>query len=163
MFLRLLTSAELRGNPDEYSGFLFNEEVGLVDVPTFCASQVDPVGKEAGERFLFAFPIYIIYIYMYVRLMSMIDVDHVQVLALARALKVNLKLAYLDGRQATQARDPSPAAPSSVGQETAATRSAKGKDRGTGKGERRETTAVEIHLFQYDEEKDEVGVVLLYR
>lgn len=49
MFLRLLTSAELRRNKEEYFAFLLSEDGDVVDVPTFCSAQVDPCGKEAGQ------------------------------------------------------------------------------------------------------------------
>ncbi|KDQ54548.1 hypothetical protein JAAARDRAFT_397855 [Jaapia argillacea MUCL 33604] len=72
VFLRLLTSAQIRTDPDSYADFLFNPELGEPMAPReFCESFVEAVGKEA---------------------------DHVQMTALSRALNVNFSVAYLDGR-----------------------------------------------------------------
>ncbi|TFK47225.1 cysteine proteinase [Heliocybe sulcata] len=74
VFLRLLTSAQIRTDPDEYAPFLFHPELGEPMTPReFCETFVEAVGKEA---------------------------DHVQMTALARALKINFSVAYLDGRSA---------------------------------------------------------------
>ncbi|KAI0744790.1 cysteine proteinase [Earliella scabrosa] len=70
VYLRLLTSAEIKTNPD-YAAFLFHPETGdQMDPENFCNNFVEAVGKEA---------------------------DHVQMNALATALKVNVNVAYLDG------------------------------------------------------------------
>ncbi|KAM5538858.1 hypothetical protein V8D89_007580 [Ganoderma adspersum] len=70
VFLRLLTSAEIKTNPD-YAAFLLHPETGeQMDPESFCNNFVEAVGKEA---------------------------DHVQMNALATALKVNVNIAYLDG------------------------------------------------------------------
>ncbi|KAI0752149.1 peptidase C65 Otubain-domain-containing protein [Fomes fomentarius] len=70
VYLRLLTSAEIKTNPD-YAAFLFHPETGeQMDPELFCNNFVEAVGKEA---------------------------DHVQMNALATALKVNVNVAYLDG------------------------------------------------------------------
>ncbi|EJD43683.1 cysteine proteinase [Auricularia subglabra TFB-10046 SS5] len=72
MYLRLLTSAQIRADADNYAAFLFHPETGEpMAVREFCESFVEAIGREA---------------------------DHVQVTALARALKVNVRIAYLDGR-----------------------------------------------------------------
>ncbi|KAJ7584868.1 cysteine proteinase [Mycena floridula] len=72
VYLRLLTSAQLRHDPDEYAPFLFHPELGEpMDVRPFCEAFVEAVGKEA---------------------------DHVQMIALSRALQININVAYLDGR-----------------------------------------------------------------
>ncbi|KAJ8455537.1 hypothetical protein ONZ45_g18921 [Pleurotus djamor] len=74
VYLRLLTSAQIRSDPDEYSPFLFHPEIGIPLEPReFCEAFVEAVGKEA---------------------------DHVQMTALARALGLNIDVAYLDGRSA---------------------------------------------------------------
>ncbi|KZT69469.1 cysteine proteinase [Daedalea quercina L-15889] len=71
VYLRLLTSAKIRADPDEYAAFLFHPEIGEpMEVRDFCESFVEAVGKEA---------------------------DHVQMTALTKALKVNVSVAYLDG------------------------------------------------------------------
>ncbi|TFY76962.1 hypothetical protein EWM64_g7052 [Hericium alpestre] len=72
VYLRLLTSAQIRTDPESYEPFLIHPELGE-PVPTrdFCEAFVEAIGKEA---------------------------DHVQVTALSRALKINVKVAYLDGR-----------------------------------------------------------------
>lgn len=78
VYLRLLTSAFLKTNEDDFLPFLFTLEdeyqgSGVFEgkPPTmekFCANQVEPIGKEA---------------------------DHVQIAALSRCLKVSLDVAYL--------------------------------------------------------------------
>ncbi|CAL1697925.1 unnamed protein product [Somion occarium] len=71
MYLRLLTSAQIRLDPEEYAPFLFHPEIGEpMETVTFCENFVEAVGKEA---------------------------DHVQMTALTRALRVNVNVAYLDG------------------------------------------------------------------
>lgn len=78
VYLRLLTSAFLKINEEEYTPFLFSLDNTSSD-PTppnmadFCANQVEAIGKEA---------------------------DHVQITALSRALKVSLDVAYLSPNQA---------------------------------------------------------------
>ncbi|TDL26983.1 cysteine proteinase [Rickenella mellea] len=71
VFMRLLTSAQIRTDPETYAPFLFNPETGE-DIPPreFCERYVEAVGKEA---------------------------DHVQMTALTRALQTNINVAYLDG------------------------------------------------------------------
>ena len=49
VYLRLLTSAQIRLAPDEFDGFLFHDETGeSMDARTFCEHFVESVGKEAG-------------------------------------------------------------------------------------------------------------------
>ncbi|KAF9048051.1 cysteine proteinase [Hymenopellis radicata] len=72
VYLRLLTSAQIRMDPDTYAPFLFHPELGeQMEVRDFCESFVEAVSKEA---------------------------DHVQMTALSRALEINVNVAYLDGR-----------------------------------------------------------------
>ncbi|EGN94864.1 hypothetical protein SERLA73DRAFT_187954 [Serpula lacrymans var. lacrymans S7.3] len=72
VYLRLLTSAQIRADPDAYAGFLHDPDNYMeLQLETFCQHYVEAVGKEA---------------------------DHVQIAALSRALKINVKIAYLDGR-----------------------------------------------------------------
>lgn len=74
VFLRLLTSAQIRTDPESYDAFLFHPDFGnQMTARDFCETFVEPTGKEA---------------------------DHVQMTALARALKLNVKVAYLDGHSA---------------------------------------------------------------
>lgn len=77
VYLRLLTSAFLKLNADEYTPFLFSldnvNEASPPDMASFCANQVEAIGKEA---------------------------DHVQITALSRALKVSLDVAYLSPQHA---------------------------------------------------------------
>ncbi|KAJ1019945.1 hypothetical protein NDA16_004226 [Ustilago loliicola] len=78
VYLRLLTSAFLKLNAEEYTPFLFSldnasSDARPPDMATFCANQVEAIGKEA---------------------------DHVQITALSRALKVSLDVAYLSPHQA---------------------------------------------------------------
>ncbi|KAH9976866.1 peptidase C65 Otubain-domain-containing protein [Lactifluus volemus] len=72
MFMRMLTSAEIRSDPEEYDPFLSHPDTGeKMPVREFCETFVEVLGKEA---------------------------DHVQVTAISRALRLNVKIAYLDGR-----------------------------------------------------------------
>lgn len=71
VFLRLLASAYIRLNADDFIPFLFDPETGeMIDVRRFCEAQVEATSKEA---------------------------DHPQVLALSRALGVSIDVAYVDG------------------------------------------------------------------
>ncbi|KAL1731420.1 peptidase C65 Otubain-domain-containing protein, partial [Schizophyllum commune] len=73
-YLRMLTSAKIRTEPDDFAPFLIHPELGeMMDPKTFCETNVDPTGKEA---------------------------DHVQMTALSQALGLNIDIAYLDGRSA---------------------------------------------------------------
>ncbi|KAI9461938.1 cysteine proteinase [Lactarius psammicola] len=72
MFMRMLTSAEIRSNPEEYEPFLIHPDLGeKMGVREFCEAVVEVLGREA---------------------------DHVQVTAISEALKVNVEIAYFDGR-----------------------------------------------------------------
>ena len=49
-YLRMLTSAKIRTEPDDFAPFLIHPELGeMMDPKTFCETNVDPTGKEAGE------------------------------------------------------------------------------------------------------------------
>lgn len=51
MYMRYLTSAEIRLNPDLYTPYLFNPDSdGPIDAVQFCIEQVESMGKEAGEE-----------------------------------------------------------------------------------------------------------------
>jgi len=68
----LLTSAQIRADPDSYAPFLSHPETGeLLEPREFCENFVEAVGKEA---------------------------DHVQISALSRVLQIRVSIAYLDGR-----------------------------------------------------------------
>ncbi|KAG1744369.1 peptidase C65 Otubain-domain-containing protein [Suillus lakei] len=69
-YLRLLTTAQIQSASDDYAGFLFDDSGEPLEPIEFCRQYVDPLGKEA---------------------------DHVQVAALCRALKLHIRIAYLDG------------------------------------------------------------------
>ncbi|KAM0786215.1 hypothetical protein ACM66B_007018 [Microbotryomycetes sp. NB124-2] len=76
VFLRLLTSAYLKANADEFTPFLFALdddprflEGGAPTMDQFCSFHVEAVQREA---------------------------DHIQITALTRALQINIKIAYLD-------------------------------------------------------------------
>ncbi|KAJ3986939.1 peptidase C65 Otubain-domain-containing protein [Lentinula detonsa] len=72
VYLRMLTSAQIRLDPDNFAPFLFHPELGEpMEVREFCEHFVDAAGKEA---------------------------DHVQMTALSRILRINVDVAYLDGR-----------------------------------------------------------------
>ncbi|KIY71694.1 cysteine proteinase [Cylindrobasidium torrendii FP15055 ss-10] len=75
VYLRLLTSAQVRADPDAFAPFLFHPEIGEpLEVREFCEAFIEAVGKEA---------------------------DHVQMTALSRALGLNVDVAYLDGRDSS--------------------------------------------------------------
>ncbi|KAH9477068.1 OVARIAN TUMOR DOMAIN-containing deubiquitinating enzyme 1 [Psilocybe cubensis] len=71
IYLRFLTSAQIRLNREDYEGFLVHPDTkDLMDVDSFCANVVQAMGKEA---------------------------DNVEIQALCRALQLNVDLAYLNG------------------------------------------------------------------
>ncbi|KAF8180849.1 peptidase C65 Otubain-domain-containing protein [Pholiota molesta] len=71
LYLRLLTSAQIRLNRSNYDGFLVHPDTKeLMDVDSFTSNVVQAMGKEA---------------------------DNVEIDALSNALKLNLDLAYLNG------------------------------------------------------------------
>ena len=67
-YLRVITAAHLKADPDRFLPYLGG---GHLDVPTFCAREVEPMGREC---------------------------EMVQALALAEALGVRVVIEYLDGR-----------------------------------------------------------------
>ena len=90
--MRMITSAQIRSKPEEYEPFLTHPDTGgKIEVKEFCESVVEVLGKEAGERpppllsFQFRLTVW---------------TDHVQLTAISQALQVNVKIAYLDGRNA---------------------------------------------------------------
>jgi len=79
VYLRLLTSAQIQADAETYEPFLLHPEMGEpLGAKDFCSLFVEAIGKEA---------------------------DHVQVAALSRALELNVKVAYLDGRSTDGAID----------------------------------------------------------
>jgi len=71
IYLRFLTSAQIRLNRDSYEGFLVHPDTkDPMDVDSFCDNVVQAMGKEA---------------------------DNVEIEALCRALQLNVDLAYLNG------------------------------------------------------------------
>ncbi|KDR74096.1 hypothetical protein GALMADRAFT_71513 [Galerina marginata CBS 339.88] len=71
IYLRFLTSAQIRLNREAYEGFLVHPDTKEpMDVDSFCANVVQAMGKEA---------------------------DNVEIEALCRALQLNVELAYLNG------------------------------------------------------------------
>jgi hypothetical protein len=72
-YVRLLASAELRSHEEEYAAFVMHPETqNSMPIKEFCEHFVDGLGREA---------------------------DHVQMQALAKAMGVNLSVAYLDGHE----------------------------------------------------------------
>lgn len=68
--LRLITGAHIRNHPDEFAPFLFSPNtLEPISPDQFCREEVEPCGKEA---------------------------DNAQIMALAAALEVPLRVAYLD-------------------------------------------------------------------
>lgn len=76
MYMRYVTSAQIKSDPFSYAPYLYNPDVPYADEPMdpadFCNHFVECMGKEA---------------------------DHVQITALTTALKVNVRVAYLDGHE----------------------------------------------------------------
>ena len=71
-YLRVLTAAQMKSNPDRFLPFLLADELhGNMDIPTFCSREVEPMGKECGM---------------------------VTVAALAECLGVKVVIEYMDGR-----------------------------------------------------------------
>ena len=72
-YLRVLTSAQMKSNPDRYLPFLLADYDlhNCMDVPTYCSREVEPMGKECGM---------------------------VTVAALAECLDVKVVIEYMDGR-----------------------------------------------------------------
>lgn len=53
VYLRLVASAQIRSDPEEYAPFLFHPEIGEpMDIREFCEHFVEAVGKEGGLWFL---------------------------------------------------------------------------------------------------------------
>ncbi|OCH88935.1 cysteine proteinase [Obba rivulosa] len=79
VYLRLLTSAQIRADP-EISDFLLHPETAeFVETREFCENFVEAMGKEA---------------------------DHPQMQALTQALRVHVVIAYLDGHSRGKEEDP---------------------------------------------------------
>ena len=115
-FLRMITSAQIRGNPNDFEPFLMHPDTGeKMGSKEFCESLVEVLGKEAGKQSVPFFPS------SQSRLMTPFPftaradknnplsrklsrgiffalTDHVQLTAITQALQVNVKIAYLDGR-----------------------------------------------------------------
>lgn len=73
IYLRFLTSAQIRLNRESYEGFLVHPDTrDIMDVDSYCANVVQAMGKEA---------------------------DNVEIEALSRALQLNIDVAYLNGGQ----------------------------------------------------------------
>lgn len=73
-YLRVLTAAQMKSNPDRFLPFLLADELNdnvMMDIPTFCSREVEPMGKECGM---------------------------VTVAALAECLGVKVVIEYMDGR-----------------------------------------------------------------
>lgn len=63
-FLRLLTSAQIRINPDKYMSFLINpDSINPVSISEFCQKSVEPMTAEAG---LFQIHCLLLPAYMYI-------------------------------------------------------------------------------------------------
>ena len=53
VYLRLLTSAQMRSEPEKYADVLFHPELDEpMELREFCENFVEAVGKEAGEHLL---------------------------------------------------------------------------------------------------------------
>jgi ubiquitin thioesterase protein OTUB1 len=92
-FMRMITSTQIQSEPETYEPFLIHPDNGeTMGVREFCKVVVEVLGKEAGEHSPFSST------YALLILEPFLYIDHVQLMAISQALKVNLKIAYLDGR-----------------------------------------------------------------
>jgi ubiquitin thioesterase protein OTUB1 len=104
-FMRMVTSAQIREKREEFEPFLTHPDTGeKMEVKEFCESLVEVLGKEAGgsqhsliSRFSNAAPC-LWFVAGCVCADESAYADHVQLTAISQALKVNLRIAYLDGR-----------------------------------------------------------------
>ncbi|KAF8160863.1 peptidase C65 Otubain-domain-containing protein [Crassisporium funariophilum] len=79
IYLRFLTSAQIRLNRESYEGFLVHPDTkDIMDAESYCANVVQAMGKEA---------------------------DNVEIEALSRALQLNIDVAYLNGSRADGVTD----------------------------------------------------------
>lgn len=67
--MRVMTAAQMKSNPDRYLPYVMAEN--YYDIPSFCAKEVEPMGRECGM---------------------------VQVSALAECMGVRVVIEYMDGR-----------------------------------------------------------------
>ena len=71
-YLRVLTAAQMKSNPDKFLPFLLAEDtLDMMDIPTFCSREVEPMNRECGM---------------------------VQVAALAECFGLCVNIEYMDGR-----------------------------------------------------------------
>jgi ubiquitin thioesterase protein OTUB1 len=104
-FMRMVTSAQIRERREEFEPFLTHPDTGeKMEVKEFCESLVEVLGKEAGgsqhsltSKFSNAAPC-LWFVAGGVCADESAYADHVQLTAISQALKVNLRIAYLDGR-----------------------------------------------------------------
>ena len=100
--MRMITSAQIRSDPEEYDPFLSHPDTGeKMQVREFCETFVEVLGKEAGEPFFRCRRFYFLHRekgrVLKIKF-GFFFTDHVQVTAISRALRINVKIAYLDGR-----------------------------------------------------------------
>ncbi|KAL7485788.1 hypothetical protein ACHAW6_011396 [Cyclotella cf. meneghiniana] len=78
-YLRVLTAAQMKSDPDRYLPFLLADDAGTItDIPTFCSREVEPMNRECGM---------------------------VQVAALAECFGVKVVIEYMDGTVVTEQED----------------------------------------------------------
>ncbi len=91
VYLRFLTSATIKTDPDSYLPYIFDPETGDdISLLDFCQRHVEACGKEAGE----------LQDIIRRHLVFILFVDNVQISALTKSLKINIEIAYLDGHSA---------------------------------------------------------------
>jgi ubiquitin thioesterase protein OTUB1 len=95
--MRMVTSTQIQSEPETYEPFLTHPDTGeTMGVKEFCKAVVEVLGKEAGEAEFLPLPAYVSRVLLISKLF--LYTDHVQLTAISQAFKVNLKIAYLDGR-----------------------------------------------------------------
>lgn len=98
-FMRMITSTQIQGEPETYEPFLTHPDTGeTMGVKDFCRIVVEVLGKEAGKHSSLHFQVSTACLAGVADIEVPFFTDHVQLTALSQALKVNLKIAYLDGR-----------------------------------------------------------------
>ena len=56
MYMRYVTSAQIKADPMSYAPYLFNPDFGVQMEPTeFCNQFVDPMGVEAGTHLILSY------------------------------------------------------------------------------------------------------------
>lgn len=109
IYMRYVTSAQIKADPFSYAPYLYNPDVPYAEEPMdpadFCNHFVECMGKEAGQCLADSYRILSLTVAMYIFTPAICIADHVQITALTTALKVNVRVAYLDGHEHGKGKD----------------------------------------------------------